>query len=138
MGSLGGGMEGRTFTDSLIGNLGTKVFHSNSDRETNQLASDLIGRRVLQFRSIGNSSNLNIGAHPSVGTGANRSTNENLDLEIQPAEFASLRKGGPESNFSTEAIIFQNGRRWMGSGRSWQKVAFSQRVRIQQVQRAFP
>jgi hypothetical protein len=126
--ALGSGSEGRTVTDSLLGNLGTKVFHANSDRETNQFAADLVGRRLQVLRNSGEGSSLSLGARPSMGSSLSRGRSEAMDYEVQPMEFSTLRKGGPENAYAADALVFQNGRLWSGSGRTWQKVSFFQRA----------
>jgi hypothetical protein len=50
-----------------------------------------------------------------------------MDLEIQPMEFSTLRKGGAENGHASDALVFQNGRLWGATGRTWQKVSFHQR-----------
>jgi hypothetical protein len=52
-----------------------------------------------------------------------------MDYEVQPMEFSMLRKGGGESGYCSDALVFQNGRLWSGTGRTWQKVSFAQRTR---------
>jgi hypothetical protein len=126
--ALGGGSEGRAMTDSLLGNMGTKIFHANSDRETNQLASDLVGKRLQSLRSFGSGSSLSLGGQASFGASTNRGRSESMDLEIQPMELSMLRKGGPENAHASDALVFQNGRLWTRTGRTWQKVAFRQRT----------
>ncbi len=128
--SMGGGAGAKALTDSLLGSMGTKIFHANSDRETNQLASDLVGRRLQSLRNSGTGASLSIGAQSSMGSSANRGRSESMDYEIQPMEFAALRKGGAENAHATDALIFQNGRLWAGTGRTWQKVAFRQKTAI--------
>jgi TraM recognition site of TraD and TraG len=123
--SLGSGSDGRALADSLIGNMGTKVFHANSDRETNQFAADLVGRRLQFLRSVGSS--LSLGCQPGAGSSLSRGRSESMDYEIQPMEFSSLRKGGPENAYTSDALVFQNGRLWASTDRAWQKVAFRQR-----------
>ncbi|HEY4990143.1 MAG TPA: TraM recognition domain-containing protein, partial [Opitutaceae bacterium] len=120
--SVGGGAEGRALTDTLLGNMGTKIFHANSDRETNQLAADLVGKRLQSLRSSGSGSSQSLGSHATFGSSASRGRTENMDFEIQPMEFSSLRKGGPENAHTSDALVFQNGRLWAGTGRTWQKV----------------
>jgi len=127
--ALGGGSEGRAMTDALLGNMGTKIFHANSDRETNQLAADLCGKRLQCLRNAGTGSSLSLGREPTVGSTSSRGRSESMDYEIQPMEFSTLRKGGSDSAHSTDALVFQNGRLWTGSRRTWQKVAFRQRPR---------
>jgi hypothetical protein len=127
--ALGGGPEGRTLTDALLGNMGTKIFHANSDRETNQFAAELVGKRLQPLRSRGSGSSLSLGAQTSVGSSSTRGLSESMDFEIQPREFSTLRKGGPENANTADALVFQNGRQWAATGRTWQKAAFLQRPR---------
>ena len=126
--AIGGGSEGRSMTDTLLGNMGTKIFHANSDRETNVLAAELAGKRLQSLRNAGSSSSLSLGAQPGVGSSSSRGRAESMDLEIQPMEFSMLRKGGPENAGMSDALVFQNGRLWSSTGRAWQKVAFRQRL----------
>jgi hypothetical protein len=126
--ALGGESIGKAETDSLLGNMGTKIFHANSDRETNRLAAELVGKRLQSLRSFGSGASLSLGGQPSVGSSANRGRSEHMDFEIQPMELSTLRKGGLENGSATEALVFQNGRTWASTGRTWQKVAFRQRA----------
>jgi hypothetical protein len=126
-GGLGGPGEGRGMADALLGNLGTKVFHANSDRDTNQLAADLVGKRLAELRNTGAGSSASLGAQASLGSSRSRGRSESMDYEIQPREFSVLRKGGPENGNTADALVFQNGRIWSSTGRTWQKVGFRQR-----------
>jgi hypothetical protein len=136
--ALGGGPDGKALADSLLGNMGTKIFHANSDRETNQMAADLVGKRLQALRSFGMGSSLSLGGHAQVGSSTNRGRSESMDYEIQPMEFSTLRKGGLENGHASDALVFQNGRIWDGTGRTWQKVAFRQRSGECAVERASP
>ncbi len=125
--ALGCGSDGRALAASLLGNMGTKVFHANSDRETNQFAADLVGKRLQFLRSFGLGSNFSLGGQQSAGSSFNRGRSETMDYEIQPMEFSALRKGGPENAYTSDALVFQNGRLWSATERTWQKVSFRQR-----------
>jgi len=125
--ALGGESGGKALTDSLLGNMGTKIFHANSDRETNQFAAELVGRRLQALRNYGTGASLSMGGQSSGGASASRGRSEHMDYEIQPMEFSTLRKGGPENMCESEALVLQNGRIWGGTRRTWQKVAFRQR-----------
>lgn len=125
--AFGGESGGRALTDSLLGNMGTKIFHANSDSETNRFAAELVGKRLQSLRNFGTGASLSLGAHPSSGSSASRGRSEHMDYEIQPAEFSVLRKGGAENQCACDALVFQNGRLWGWPGRTWQKVAFRQR-----------
>jgi hypothetical protein len=124
--ALGGEREGRAVVDALLGNLGTKIFHANSDRDTNQFAADLVGRRRQVLRNGSGGMNVSFGGSASLGTSSQHGAGEHMDYEIQPREFTGLRKGGPENAFAVEAMVFQNGRTWRSTDRTWQKIAFRQ------------
>ena len=124
--ALGGESSGKAMADSLLGNMGTKIFHANSDRETNQLAADLVGKRLQSLRNFGAGASLSLGAQPSAGSSTSRGRSENMDYEVQPMEFSTLRKGGSENRYASEALVYENGRLWGATGRTWQKVAFRQ------------
>jgi hypothetical protein len=126
--AMGGDGAGRVAADALLGNLGTKIFHANSDRDTNQLAAELVGRRLQRLRTFGRGTNLSLGGPGNAGASASASSGEHMDLEIQPAELARLSKGGPEGGFASEALVFQNGRLWSETARTWQKALFRQRL----------
>ena len=136
--SFGAGAEGKALADSLLGNMGTKVFHANSDSETNRFAAELIGKRLQNRRSSGFGSSFSVGDHASVGSSSNCGRSEQMDFEIQPMEFTTLRKGGPENGHAADALVFQNGRQWGGTGRTWRKVAFRQRSETRDVVPAVP
>ena len=57
----------------------------------------------------------------------NRGVNEVIDYELQPGEFARLRKGGPENRLQVEAIVFQGGRVWRHTRSTWLPCLFPQR-----------
>lgn len=107
---------GQDRTNALLGNLQTKIFHSNGDHVTNTYAADTIARGVTKRSS----SNVSMGGGVSVGT------SEAVDYVVPPAEFQRLRKGGPENDNIVEAYVFQAGRVWRTTGESFLKAAFRQ------------
>jgi hypothetical protein len=115
-----GGESGRHEIDSLIGNLTTKIFHSNSDVVTNKFAADLISKSIQMKAgfSKGNDEKgherMNINLTPT------------LDYQVQPIEFLSLKKGGEENEGKVQAILFQSGREWNANGKNFIKVKFTQ------------
>lgn len=126
--AFGGGVEGRSHADALLGNLGTKIFHANSDAETNRYAAELVGRRLQTLRNSGWGSSLSLGGQASLSSSAHSGRSEHIDFDVQPTEFSRLRKGGVENGRLAEAIVFQNGRLWSGTARTWRKVAFRQQA----------
>lgn len=113
-----GGESARPKVDSLLGNLQTKIFHQNGDTATNNWAAEAIGRR-LQYRF---SSSRTHGFQSSSST---ESEQQVIELEVQPREFTTLWKGGPQYECHVQAIVFQSGRRW-SHGRTWKHVLFPQ------------
>lgn len=132
--ALGGGDKGRAEADSLFANLNTKVFHANGDPVTNEWAASLIGRS-RQFMASGNSSFDNdhrwaaaVGLDWLDGGGSTSAGfSETFEFEVQPREFTRLRTGGPANGWIVDGIVFQNGRTFAASGRTWLKTAFRQR-----------
>ncbi len=130
--ALGGGDKGRAEADAIFANCNLKVFHSNSDPQTNQWASTLIGR-TRQFMANGNNSYaaddmLGMGA-PLAMTGGTSTAgfSEVYEFEVQPSTFSTLRTGGPANGWCVDAIVFQNGRVFTASGRNWLPVTFRQK-----------
>jgi type IV secretory pathway TraG/TraD family ATPase VirD4 len=116
-----GGEGSKHRVDSLVGNLQTKIWHANSDPETNKHAAETIGHRWQirrsQSQSFGGNS-INIGD----------SQQESFDFDVPPQEFTKLAKGGPPNDFEVGAIVFQNGRVW-SNGLTYLPVTFNQSKR---------
>lgn len=100
-----GGEQSKPRVDSLVGNLQTKIWHANSDPQTNQHAAEVIGEswQIKESRSLG-----------TAGTTAstNVSQSQQFAYDVPPQTFTTLAKGGPDNGFTVEGIVFQNGRRW--------------------------
>ena len=97
--------------------MGTKIFHANSDVETNKYASELIGDTTY------------IDPSSSVTTAKEFSQSETLSLKIdklvRPEEFVSLATGGERNNLLTEAYIHVQGDPLFGRD-NFKKVKFKQ------------
>lgn len=107
-----GGPNSRSDAESFLGNLQTKIFHANGDPTTNNWAADSIGKtRQAQF--YGGMSE----AMAKGDAGSNQSAGGSMvmDFVVQPQEFTMLRTGGQECDYSVDSIIFQGGRRWLGT-----------------------
>ena len=112
---LGG--NAKAAVDSLLGNFQTKLFHTNGDAVTNEWASEQISKSFHTITSGGGQ------------TGSNQSSygfSQQLHYEVQPAEFLTLRNGGPDNDLEVDAILFKPGRIWEASGRPHRHVTFSQ------------
>lgn len=126
--TIGHGSDARALTDSLLGNLGTKIWHANGDSVTNLHAAETIGQHWDVVASF--SRNHGVGPHPlhpfqgrdsgSVSGGMQRV------FRVEPGEFARLKTGGPGNAFTVEGIVFKHGRVW-STGASYARVEFKQR-----------
>lgn len=133
--ALGGGEKARAETDSLLANLNTKILHANGDPVTNEWASGLIGRSRQCLANGSSSYSAEEQANAVLGLswlGASGSTSggfsETWEYEVQPREFTRLRTGGTANRGVVDAIVFQNGKVFEGSGRTWLPVTFRQKA----------
>ncbi|MGL5095333.1 MAG: type IV secretory system conjugative DNA transfer family protein [Planctomycetia bacterium] len=121
------GEKGKHETDSLLGNLQTKIFHANGDSVTNAWASELLGKSFQTRVTTGLSKTAD--AEDKRTSGTSTSIAEILEYDVLPKRFHSLRKGGPQSGFVVEGVVFQPGRRWAaGGGAGHLVVRFDQRA----------
>jgi type IV secretory pathway TraG/TraD family ATPase VirD4 len=125
---LGAG-DGKAVTDSLLGNLSTKIWHANGDGTTNQHASELIGMKwdVVANFSRGPAS----GGSPDFPfRNREQATTAGGSMQrvfrVEPVEFTRLKTGGPRNGRVVEAIIFKHGRSWKG-GANYLRAEFAQR-----------
>jgi hypothetical protein len=115
-----GGERHKPAVLSLLGNLGTKIFHANSDTETNHYAAEIVGKS-LQRRLSSQMSTQDSGMG-NQGSGFA----EIMDYELQPQAFTTLRKGGPDNDLRVDGIVYQGGRTWSATGKTYLPVAFEQ------------
>lgn len=121
-----GGEAKRSSVDSLMGNLQTKIFHSNGEHGTNHYASELIGQ-TRQFFLNSNTS----ARRDWMGLGGNQTnisggTHEQEAHQLSPIEFTKLRKGGKENKCQVDAIVFQGGRVFKANGKNYLRATFKQ------------
>lgn len=120
-----GGESGKSVTNSLMGNLQTKIFHANGESDTNQWASELFAKTWQRRMTAGGT----FTSPDGKGSGSRHMTaslTESLEYEVLAHEFTRLRKGGPENDLCVDGIIFQGGRIWELTGKNYLRVAFSQ------------
>lgn len=108
-----GGKDPRPRVDSLLGNLGTKIFHANNDAVTNEWAARTIGKAFLNISGL------------SVGNNNSASLTQQLLHLVEPREFTILSSGGPKSNFEVGAVITVAGKQW-SNGYNFLKANFIQ------------
>lgn len=111
------GRAGQHEADQLLGNFQTLVFHQNTCPVTNEWASERIARTWQSRTSF------------STGPGgASTTVSQSPEYQVDPYEFTVLRKGGPENDYEVDAIVFQGGRIWERSNRTYLKTTFRQRA----------
>ena len=134
------GHQNRDVADSIISKFGTRIFHANTSRETNDAAAEIIGKVTRYNSSKSSSRGSNSGGSINQGEwhggssgadGQNRSVSESFstyqDYEIKPDYFATnLRSGGPRNRMKVDGIIIRSGRIFAHTSRHWIKAEFQQ------------
>ncbi|MCK6486427.1 MAG: type IV secretory system conjugative DNA transfer family protein [Phycisphaerae bacterium] len=127
-----GGEKTEPEVHSLLGNLQLQVFHQQTDIRTNQYAADLVGRTRQVLCNSSNSYQQDDWPLMLDGLGAPTQTTagmtETIDYELQPGAFTSLATGGPP-RWEVEAIVYQGGKRFKETGRTWMPVTFRQNTK---------
>lgn len=114
-----GGKSPKDEVNSLLGNIGTKIFHFNNDFVTNNWASDTIGKTFQRYRNTSSSFEQMSGSS---------TTGESLNYQVEPQLFTMLKAGGRLNNFLVEGIMTVAGKTW-GNNKNYIKVVFDQNFR---------
>lgn len=100
----------RDQANSLLGNFQNKIFHANADAPTNSYASEVIASELVGLGSGGTSTN------PEGERSSSFNVSQSMQPKVIPAEFTTLRTGGPGNGNVVEAVWFQGGRRFIANG----------------------
>lgn len=124
------GENAKPFVDSICGNLQTKVWHGNSDPESNQWAATVIGRSRQLFL---NGSQQHEGydlLQLAAGNGSRGSSgfSEQMEFDCDPRIFTGLRIGGQANRWLVDGIVYQGGKKFAANGKSWMPVTFRQEI----------
>ncbi len=103
---------GKEKANSLIGNLGTKIFCQNGDHTTNKWAADSIGQEVLRRHSqnIGDSKSGSMKGDYNKSDNFTEGWSEQKDYKVDIIEFTTLQTGGPRGQCKVGYIFWQSGR----------------------------
>jgi hypothetical protein len=130
--ALGATEAARHQASAWISNHGTIIGCANSDPETNKMLSALAGeeREVMFGGSSGNSQPFDlVGDFLGQQQGhAHASWSEQYRPALPPERFLTLRKGGKQHGMIVDAFVFQSGRVFASSGRTWTRGTWKQRV----------
>ena len=130
---FGGGDAARVKTQSILANLNIRIYHCNGCLETNRMVSESLGTYEKQVTETSSSPQTYNGIDPFMSafykffkkphiTTSHRVVRESF---LQPNDFVSLKPGGEESGYRTEAILTQVGRRFAGD-LPYRRVEFQQ------------
>lgn len=112
-----GGQKSEYKVKSFLGSLACKIFHANSDEDTNVYSSALIGDIYYIDETESTTFAENFA----------RTQGRSLKLErvVRPEEFQRLRTGGPLNNYRVEGYLYRQGDSIM-NGRNHIKMSFNQ------------
>lgn len=118
--SLDSSADSTSISDSLLGNLQTKIFHANACPISNEYAERLFGSD-LQWT---NSTSVGSDGVPQIGA-------QKVMLPILPAiRFSTLKKGGLVNDKVVDSYVFQAGKIWKGDNgkhlKNWLLAQFKQ------------
>ncbi len=118
-----GGKSAHAKVNSLLGNLSTMIFHTNTDADTNEYASRLIGNDLINTGGV----NKQMNAHFNYATSLTKTLTSQFGPVVQPSRFTTLRSGGEQNDYEVEAYIIVSGRKW-SDDRNFYEVIFDQRI----------
>ena len=113
---------------ALLANLQCQIFHQCTDVRTIKYAQDLIGmRRTLLFNGNSNGQGNDLGLLLGVrDPGTSAGFSEQYLPELQARDLNGLRKGGRVNKGIVDAILYQGGKTFRATGRTWTPVSFRQ------------
>lgn len=99
---------------ALLGNMQVKFFHANTEQETCEWMSNLIGKYWVNKTSINLSTNetSDKGQIGRVQSNSGIGTSQMLDHAIQPADWQRMRTGGFRNKGLVDVVLHQGGRQW--------------------------
>jgi len=119
---LSGSPSGMARVKSFLGNLQTRLACRNTDPETNLYLAESIGQKIVQrqsrsFRGL-------------LGWPEGQTVSEQVDFDVRPRKFTTLRTGGEKNDFMVEALVTRGGERFKANnGARWMVASFDQKCR---------
>lgn len=105
---------------SFLGTMGTKIFHANVDKTTNDYAANLIGKDFLIIKQHGYSTNTRE---------INQSSSDSKQLHylVPPEKFSMLRTGGKQNRYTVDAIVHCQDPPWVTENAFYHFTNFKQK-----------
>jgi len=98
---------------SLLGNLQTKIFHTNGDPATNRFAEATFGKEWTPLNSQGSNAGDSIqDGRVTLSSGKNTTISLHYVDVVTARDITLLPSGGPRYGLKVKAIVFQAGRNW--------------------------
>lgn len=113
---------------ALLANLQTQLFHQVTDVRTIKHAQELIGmRKRLLFSGSTSGGHNDLGAILGLPDPQSSSSfGEQYLPELQARDLNGLRRGGVANGRLVDAILYQGGKTFQATGRTWMPVTFRQ------------
>lgn len=108
-----GGANSKAFVDSLLGNLGTIIYHNNTDAVMNQWASEAISKDYRGNLTSGDSG---------------ISISDEYQYQFLPKNYTLLRTGGNLNEGIIEAVVTVAGKKF-STGKNFLKIIFQQKLK---------
>lgn len=131
--AMGNGEAGQAEAESLIANLGTLIFHTNTCRRTNEFASRLVGEERVLMASGNTQYDGDAEWSASLGLdwlGKSGSTSAGFGEQfrpiLEPAFFSRLRAGGRVNGYVADTIVIKSGDLFRSTGTTWLPCSFTQ------------
>lgn len=121
------GDKAKAQTDSLLGNLSTKIFHTNNDAVTNDWASHTIGQDFSTKYSSDVLKEKEDDLFPNKKPSITIAQTSELIYQVLPKEFTILSNGGNSNNLQVDAIVSVAGKVW-SNRKNYMKVIFDQTI----------
>ena len=126
--TMGHGANSQAATDSLLGNLATKIWHANGDSVTNERTSQTIGQHWDFVASMSKSEGPGYtGGLPFVGRDISTNAGGSFQrvFHVDAEHFTRLKTGGPANDLVVEGIAFKHIKTF-SNGKNWMRVEFRQ------------
>jgi hypothetical protein len=119
--AMGGEQKGKPLTESLMSVLQNKIFCASACPKTNEWAAEIFAK------SWQSKSNFGVNHDAKGGRSSNSGATQSREFNVDPADFITLAKGGPQNRYIVQSIIFGGGRVFRSTGTTALRTQFHQK-----------